>query len=299
MTDDTDGTVRPDLGAPTDDRFGPETPGPDATPEQESVVRGLLGSLPADDPEIPEHVAARIDAVLAELARDGVGARSGTSSALGDQDDDAPAGPAPVTVLPSPAERRPSSSTRALRWIAGAAAAVVVVGVGAAAIRGAGTSNSDLATTAGAAAPERSGADPIRTSGTDYTSSDLAAKAQSLVQPGAVSPPGSATDAGSIDGGDATPATPVPSVTASGAPGLLSAATLDACLLQLTGRTGVVPVAVDQGTYEGQPADVVVLPSADSPSTLEVWVIGPGCTASDSRLYEYRVIASPPPSPSG
>ena len=59
MTDTTPGAGLPD------ERFGPETAGPEATAEQEAYVAGLLGSLRADDPEIPDHVAARIDGVLA------------------------------------------------------------------------------------------------------------------------------------------------------------------------------------------------------------------------------------------
>ncbi|MFN8167934.1 MAG: hypothetical protein U0S36_04025 [Candidatus Nanopelagicales bacterium] len=287
MTDDTTGTDPLDV-------TGPDTPGPEATPEQEAFVSGLLGSLREDDPGIPDHVAARIDGVLAELARSSSGAvaAAGTglagAAALVDGEDQTSPAHGTVTVLPAPRERRPSATTRTFRWVAGAAAAIVVIGGGAAVIRGAGTGSSSSATSAGAAAPEAGDPVPIRSSGTEYSSQDLEAKAQRLVSGF------SGVPASGSDGSSGTPR-----VSASGkVPGaLLRPETLADCIEQLTGRPGVVPIAVDQGTYDGKPADIVVLPSADDPTKLEVWAIGPGCTKDDSTLYEYRVISSPAPAP--
>lgn len=299
MTDDTPGTDPLD---PT----GPDTPGPEATPEQETFVTGLLGSLREDDPGIPDHVAARLDGVLAELARASRATTSTTAAAaaglagaaaLADADDDRSASggsvgdPHNVTVLPTARERRPSATTRSFRWIAGAAAAIVVIGGGAAVIRGMGTGSSSSATTAGAAAPEAGDPAPIRSSGTNYTSQDLASKAQQLVQNrngGTGGVPASS---------DGSASAPTVSPTGKFSDSLLRPDTLAACIESLTGRSGVVPVAVDQGTFEGKPANIVVLPSADDPNKLEVWAIGPGCTTADSQLYEYRLISSPPPAP--
>jgi hypothetical protein len=290
VSDDTSGT----LGTPIDDRSGPDTPGPDATPEQAAYVAGLLGSLRADDPAIPDHVATRIDAVLAELRR-AEPAGSAPAAALADGDEATAGsraggdGSPSATVLPLPA-RRASGTSRTFRWVVGAAAAVVVVGAGAAVVRG-GLSGSDssggTAVMAEDAAGDR-GAAPIRTSGTDYRSDDLAAQAQALV-------------AKALDGSGAPVApaeTPEVVPTDAASPGtasrdLLSDATLAACLEQLTGGPGATPLAVDQGSYEGKPADVVVLPSPDDAARLEVWVVGPGCTRESVELYEFRTIPSP------
>jgi hypothetical protein len=287
VTDDTTGTGLPD------DRTGPDTPGPEATPEQEAYAAGLLASLRADDPEIPDHVAARIDGVLAELRRTEPVA-AGAAGALVDSDDatttvaGAPAG-TDATVLPMPAARRESGTTRTFRWVAGAAAAVIVVAGGAAVIRGAtgGSGNSTTSLSAGDASGSR-GPAPIRSSGTDYSRAELAAQATALVASASKGEPAP----------EVAPATPEPAQTEGtgeqpAARMLLSPDTLPACLEQLTGAPGATPVAVDQGTYEGKPADIVVLPSPDDPQRLEVWVIGPGCTRENVQMYEFRTIPAP------
>jgi hypothetical protein len=289
VTDRTPGAGDP---VEPDTRFGPETPGPEATPEQEAHVAALLGSLRADDPEIPEHVAARIDGVLAELRRTEPVPLAGLAGAvpLADSEDSdraATGAGADATVLPMP--RRESSTSRTFRWVAGAAAAVVVLGGGAAVLSGAlgGGATSGSSVTAADSA-SGGGPVPLRSTGTDYSSDALAAQAQSLV-------------AEAAKGGTTTPeiapeATPDTAATdASGSPDartLLTSASVAACLEQLTGAPGATPVAIDQGTYEGKPADVVVLPSPDDPQRLEVWVIGPGCTRESVQLYEFRTIPS-------
>ena len=312
MTDPTPGSGLPGEPVdPADARFGPETPGPEATPEQASYVTALLGSLRADDPAVPDHVAARLDGALAELRRTEPLQPSalGEARALGDGDaSDATADPtvaAPTTtaatdatVLPMPTPRRESGTTRTFRWVAGAAAAVIVLGAGAAVIRtgvpGAGSSttalSADDSTSGGAEAGADGAAVAIRTSGTDYRSSELASQAQSLVANAA-----KGLDPAPELAPDGTPATGATSsgVAAPGARSLLTSATLAACLEQLTGAPGARPVAVDQGTFEGKPADVVVLPSPDDPQRLEVWVIGPGCTRESAELYEFRTILAP------
>lgn len=288
MTDDTAGTGLPD------DRTGLDTPGPEATPEQEAYAAGLLASLRADDPEIPDHVAARIDGVLAELRRTEPIA-AGAASALVDSDDAATSGAATTsgtdaTVLPMPTARRESGTTRTFRWVAGAAAAVIVVAGGAAVIRGAtgGSSSSTTSLSAGDASSGGRNPAPIRSSGTDYSRAELASQASALVA--------SASKGEQVP--EVAPATPEPAQTEGtgeqpAARMLLSPDTLSACLEQLTGAPGATPVAVDQGTYEGKPADVVVLPSPDDPERLEVWVIGPGCTRENVQMYEFRTIPAP------
>jgi hypothetical protein len=84
------------------------------------------------------------------------------------------------------------------------------------------------------------------------------------------------------------------SVAASAVPaaGALSLDTLPACLTGL-GLTGVTPLAIDHGTFKGQPADVLVFPTEDDPTTLDVYVLKPGCSASDAQFYEFAHVPVP------
>ena len=289
MTDDTTGPGLPDPAV--DDRSGPDTPGREATPAEDALVAPLLASLRSDDPGVPDHVAARIDGVLAELQR-AEPPGTGSPGALSDVDRSeagaSTSAATTATVLPMQGRRRESSTARTFRWVAGAAAAIVVIGAGAAVIRG-GTPDSGTSAGAAMTAEDTDGgrqAAPIRTSGTDYSSDALASQAQALVTKTADGAVGPQAPAG-------TPEVAPSTSPATGARSLLTTGTLAACLEQLTGRPGAQPLAVDQGSFEGKPADVVVLPSPDDATRLEVWVIGPGCTRESVELYEFRTIPSP------
>ena len=47
------------------------------------------------------------------------------------------------------------------------------------------------------------------------------------------------------------------------------------------------------GTYEGKPADVVVIPTANDETQLDVWVLAPGCTATNADVFTFARIARP------
>ena len=306
MTHTPSGAGLPDDAATED--VAASTAGPDATAEQTAYVVGLLSTLRTDDDPMPDHVASRIDGVLAELRRAGTPVTDSphdmaTAGLVEESDADRPVNP--VTVLPT-RDRASGPSSRAFRWVAGAAAALVVVAGGAAVLRS-GSGSSSLATSAGSAETSAEAAAPraaevvIGTSGTPYRKDALASQAGSLVAsaqgnsqsaPQSVVTDAPTTDTSSGVGAGVTPQ-PAPATSAS----LLSPQTLAACVEQLSGRPGVTPVAVDQGTYEGKPADIVVLPAPEDPTQLEVWVVGPGCTKETSLLYEWRTIPAPSASP--
>lgn len=44
-----------------------------------------------------------------------------------------------------------------------------------------------------------------------------------------------------------------------------------------------IPLLVDVATYESRPATVIVLPGSDA-ARLDIWVVGPACSASDTAL---------------
>ncbi len=268
----------------TDDPTGPDTPGPEASAEQDALVRALLASLRTDDPPLPDHVSARLDAVLAEERRQAPSTRS-LAGATPDPEraDGAPAqgSLASVTVLPTPS-RGPSS--RSFRLLAGAAAAVVVLGGGAAIVRG-GALGNDAGTAGGvsAAMADSSGAS-LRSTGTTYTRESLTAQASALVTQSRTSP--LPTDAQATSAPESAGAAPTTK-------SLLTPATIPACVEQLAGRPGVAAVAIDQATYEGRAANVIVLPTEDDVTTLEVWVVGPGCTSNDVDLLVWVRIPAP------
>jgi hypothetical protein len=70
-----------------------------------------------------------------------------------------------------------------------------------------------------------------------------------------------------------------------------SPAAAQACLANYLNVTGVAPLAVDIGLWQGKPAAVIVLP-LDDPTLVQVWVIDPTCDASSAQdpLYYYATI---------
>jgi hypothetical protein len=62
-----------------------------------------------------------------------------------------------------------------------------------------------------------------------------------------------------------------------------------ACLENYLNQSGVVPLAIDIGTWEGQPAAVIVLPGPD-PTTAQVWVIDPDCGGPTDPLIYFATI---------
>jgi hypothetical protein len=104
------------------------------------------------------------------------------------------------------------------------------------------------------------------------------------------------SDSSKVSGGTTTqlPAAPMRVAAADALAPLRADAGLAECLAALlpADDPSVQPLALDYGTFKGQPAMVVVLPSA-SPKTLDVFVVGPGCSrANDSVLFYASVPAS-------
>jgi hypothetical protein len=288
-----------------------DTPGPEATPEQDADVRALLGALREAEVRMPDDVWARVHAVIAEEQR--VAARTGlpaatlaaTEGSSTDEDGSVVPGLAPVTVLPTAEERAARAARPALRWMLGAAAAVVVLGGGYAVLQGV-SGSSQVATSAGAAsvpAPERAPEGPtvmLRT-GTAYTTAGLQSQARALVASAAAGQPVSTDDKATpqpvaTDDPQASPVPPSTSgttyvgATAEEARSAAVAkavalvpknAAFTACIDDLSGTPGTKPVAVDVGTYDGKPALVVVLPSTDDPASLDVIVVPADCRSSE------------------
>ena len=273
-----------------------DTPGPEATPEQDADVRALLAFLRDQPMEMPPEVAARLDAVIAEERRTAALAGGSAPSALLDPADASSSPHATVTVLPTLPERR-DGSTRAFAIVGGIAAAIVVVVGGAVVVNNLAGSSSSL-TSAGSASAASSGdaakgaaATTISASGTAYSAAALPDQAAALVR-GRVQ---------SVTGQDASaPAVPSPegttdtAETAGATPQRNAAAfavdKVAACVASLTDSDGSTGVAIDSGTFDGRAALVVVVTDPDDPSALRVFVTTPDCSPS---FMQYQQIAKP------
>jgi hypothetical protein len=204
---------------------------------------------------MPDDVARRLDDALLEAA-------AGPATAA-----------AAPTVTPLPSQRRTPWNTRILQ-----AAAVVVLllalgGLGFGVVQNALSGGSDTANStassagkgADSGAPERaadsaSGGYPATESGRDYTRESLRAAVPALVH------------------GQVT-ASPVPKSESQGLQGatqLLRGRPLATCVANLADGP-VTPLAVDAARYDGKPATIIVLPTDGDASTVDVYVVAPGC----------------------
>jgi len=289
---------------PTPDGFA-DTPGPQATPEQDADIRALLAFLRDQPLEMPPDVVARLDAVIAEERRTGASTlgTGGATAATAESSDDDARSLAPVTVLPTHGSRR-GPSRRAFAVVGGLAAAALVVVGGVNLLGGIGGQSST--TSAGSSAAPAMGSVPesavggitrtrVSASGTAYTTAALAAQARSLV---ADARRATTTSDASVPSAAATPVPGVasgvnsPAATRSGgtAYGALSATAAAGCVSSLTQNDGSVAIAVDAGTYQGKPALVVVVASKDDPTSLDVWVVPPTCSATSSTIFAWQSV---------
>ena len=275
-----------------------DTPGPDATPEQDADVRALLAFLRDEPVEMPPEVELRLYAVLAEERRSSAVAAGTPLASSADEGSTGGGGwTAPVTVLPVRSERRGPSMT--VFKVVGGLAAAAVVAVGAVNLLGgltlsggstsssAGGASSSAGSVAGAV-PEAAGSQAVVTSsGTAYAKATLASQVLALT---------AAARTAAVTTSDA--ATPVPAASAAGASSGLATTALAGtdyraaakalqapgsaadCVNRLTAGETSNAVAIDAGTFAGKPALVVVVPTSGDPSTLDVFVVPLDCSPS-------------------
>ncbi len=245
-------------------------------------VAAALRALP--DPELPVGLTERLLAAVASAPPVPAGP--------------VPAGPA-ATAAPTSATVVPLAGRRAgaARWMVAAgglaAAAAVVVGVLVIARPGSSASKATSAADAPTIARNDSGA--------AYTkdAASLTAALPRLLAGTAVAQPKSATGP-EVAGGSLPGATPNPGATsadklasAEGLAPLRVPATLAACLSSLTdpGDPGL-PLALDYGTFDGQPALLVILP-APKPGFVYAYFVGPECAPADSKLLFFERVPRP------
>lgn len=227
-------------------------------------VRTALAAAPAE--RLPVEVGARLDAALAHAGRQLAGTDRGA-----------------VPFGPRRARWRPNGGLLA----AGAAASIVVLLFGALVVgvlRGSGSSDG----TAGSGRSQAGGSAAgvpnavVTASGRDYNATTLRAALPTLL--GAT---GAAKLGVPTAGRDST------AVPAAPGPARRQGAELGPCVAELAGGAAVRPLAVDRARYAGKPATIVVLPEAGRPATLDVWVVGSGCTRGDPQVIYFTRLPRP------
>ena len=245
-------------------------------------TRSLLGSLPAD--EIPAAVAARLDTALADADS-----------------------PRAKTVVPLGAGLRrwrqhPTAAGLGAAAAAAALVAALVVGHNSGKSTGGGP---EAASGGGAGSPTGTVLNDLAstTSGTDYTTGNLASKVPALVAGPAVAGAQVAPGAAQPKAGAGTRNTPF-TTKATGVPAelarLQTPAALRSCVLGVEAGGAIQrPLAIDFARYQGAAAVLIVLPGLNA-GYLDAWFVGPACSESDANLLGYKAIpSSASPSPGG
>jgi len=228
-------------------------------------VRTALAAAPAEP--LPASVGARLDAALKAADRS-----------------------APVTLR----RGAPPLAARRSRWqpgggllAAGAAASIVLLLFGALVVGALKGGNGGSTTSAGGSGSEARSADVagggVVASGRNYTAATVVAAVPALV-----AGQGRAQLAPSESGSPAADIKATAPRARLAGPGAL-----EPCIAELAGRSGVRPLAVDLARFAGKPAAVLVLPETGQPSTLDVWVVGPGCTRGDPQLIYFTRLPRP------
>jgi hypothetical protein len=172
--------------------------------------------------------------------------------------------------------------------------------------------SSSVSTASSSVAPEAASGDvavaagstAIRATNTNYSAKTLPTQVSALLA--TVVQKDTAATAGPLDspaalGSESTAAssagdTPSPSSTTRQSSGFsaqqaLTTDTVAACMTHLE-LTGVVPLVVDRGSFDGKPADVIVVPTKGDPATVDVYVLHLGCATAEPLVYEFATVPS-------
>lgn len=139
------------------------------------------------------------------------------------------------------------------------------------------------------------------TTGTDYEVEELERQVTTLVArrsaftATATLPPEPSTSPTPADTTAPTDVASSPMASSSASAGLLRVSdgpqAAQACLESYLGVTGIVPLAIDIGTWDGESAAVIVLPAEDDPSLAEVWVLDPDCAGPGDPLFYFATVS--------
>ncbi|MFJ8843559.1 anti-sigma factor family protein [Streptomyces cyaneofuscatus] len=265
-------------------------------------VRELLGALPPPEP-MPEDIAARIDAALAAEARpaspaDEAADDSRTTAVS--RDADAAREDADVSRETSSAERGdPSSATprtgfsparpaghphgstgpgrsrtrrRRRAVFLGTACGAALIGMSVLFLQNLSSSSSD---SSGAAA-DRAAVSASESGTHGYSQETLETQVQELLAGGAGTDEFSGQKQAPSTDKQAVPEAETPDTKASRSPLIAPAVAVPPCVQKATGRT-TPALAVDEGTYQGTDAFLVVLPHPSNPTRVQAYVVASSC----------------------
>ncbi|WP_404949647.1 hypothetical protein HFP69_18745 [Streptomyces sp. ARC12] len=258
-------------------------------------IRDLLGTMPTPEP-MPEDIAARIDAALAAEIRpttpvadepvvvsretttgeDTTTDRATSESASRSIGAPAPSRPAGRSAAATGPGRRPTRRRRRA-VVLGTAFGAAVIGMSVFFLQSIAPSGDSSKTAAD------SGVSAAESSAHAYADGTLESQVQDLLggrasqeSPGAKKvPPGADTKS--------TSEAVTPDTAATRSPLKAPAVVVPPCVQQATGRT-TPALALDEGTYQGTDAYLVVLPHRSDPSRVQAYVVAASCvdTAPES-----------------
>ncbi|MBM7052679.1 anti-sigma factor family protein [Streptomyces durocortorensis] len=258
-------------------------------------IRGLLGTMPAPEP-MPEDIAARIDAALAAEARpaaptddkpvvvsrettteeDATTSRTASGSTSGSGSATAPDRPAGRSSAATGPGRRPARR-RKRAVVLGTAFGAAVIGMSVFFLQSVAPSGdaAKSVTDGGVSAADSSA--PAYADGTlEAQVQDLLGDEASQKSPGVKKVPPEADTKSSSEA-------LTPEAEPSRSPMKAPVVAVPPCVQKATGRT-TAALALDEGTYRGTDAYLVVLPNASDSSRVQAYVVASSCvdTAPES-----------------
>ena len=221
----------------------------------------------------------------------------------------------PVTTPAGSATVVPLDSGRKRRWgrpgiglVAGAAGVALIGAIGYSALQGPGNEATTASDSGGAASATKDVVEvPVAAyrataSGTKYQEAALDSQVTKLVSAAGAtasqewidtsSAPTTTPSVTESAGTPTTTATPTQTSDLGRGQGAMATdpSVAKACIQGYLGVAGVPPLAIDIGIWKGEPAAIIVLPSADDPTKAEVWVIDPDCSGPDGQLFYYATV---------
>ncbi|MYR93137.1 MULTISPECIES: hypothetical protein [unclassified Streptomyces] len=265
-------------------------------------IRELLGDLPDPEP-MPEDIAARIDAALAAEARtdapdtetadgpratavpqDGDVSREtkSASSVSRETENTETADAAPVRARTSSSQDRPAgrpqgstgpgrnrARRRGRAVFLGTACGAALIGLSVLFLQNLPSSQDSTTSADMPAAASEDGTH-------SYARNTLETKVQELLAGGASTEDFHGQKQSPSGDERAVPEAESPGTKASRSPLIASAAAVPPCVQQATGRT-TQALAIDEGTYQGTDAFLVVLPHPSDPARVQAYVVAASC----------------------
>ncbi|MFD4945183.1 hypothetical protein ACFVYE_43170 [Streptomyces sp. NPDC058239] len=264
-------------------------------------IRELLGTVPAPQ-HMPDDVAGRIDTALAAEAlnttapNDAAHVSRETKLSVAQKPDaepglpDRPAGHPRATTGPG---RRPARRRRRAA-VLGAALGAAVVGVSVFIMQGVQPSQEESALKAA----DRGSSSAARGAAT-FSESTLEGRVQTLLLSADTKPSGSdgvgSEKAPSVEA-QSTPTSDSPATESSRAPLRAPVISVPSCVEQGIGRK-TAALAVEEGTYEGSDAFLVVLPHPSDATRVQAYVVDAACVrekhAAKGKLLLTHAYARP------